>query len=38
MFGALLSAADEGEGEGSYAVFRSAYAFAQSWFGAASRV
>jgi hypothetical protein len=38
MFGALLSASDEGESEEGHAVFGSADAFAQSWFGAASRV
>jgi hypothetical protein len=38
MFGALLSAPDEGEGEEGHAVFRSANALAQSRFGAASRL
>jgi hypothetical protein len=38
MFGALLSASDEGESEEGDAVFGSADAFAQSWFGATSRV
>jgi hypothetical protein len=38
MFGALLSAQDEGESEDGHAVFGSADAFAWSWFGAASCV
>jgi hypothetical protein len=38
MFGALLSAPDEGESEEGHAVFGSADAFAWSWFGVASCV
>jgi hypothetical protein len=38
VFGALLSASDEGGSEEGYAVFGSTVALAQSWFGAASRV
>jgi hypothetical protein len=38
MFGALLSASDEGESEEGHAVFRSADALAKSGFGAASRL
>jgi len=38
MFGALLSASDEGESEEGHAVFGAADAFARSWFGVASHV